>query len=117
MERVSGWYKRRTQMIIFAVGLALTAAGNADTLTVVESLVQGEGLPTASGAETETAARDGNRSGADVKALRAELHDLGFPVGWARSLPAWTGECGLMCVGEAVARQAADHQPGLRADR
>jgi hypothetical protein len=47
-----------------------------------------------------------------VKALRAELHDLGFPVGWARSLPAWTDECGLMCVGEAVARQAPYHVPG-----
>jgi hypothetical protein len=112
MERVSGWYKRRTQMIIFAVGLALTAAVNADTLTVVESLVQDDSLRKAIVAEAETAARDGSRIGADVKALRAELHDLGFPVGWARSLPAWTDECGLACVGDAVLRQAPYHVPG-----
>lgn len=112
MERVSGWYKRRTQMIIFAVGLVLTVAVNADTLGVVESLVQDDSLRKAIVAEAEMAARDANRSGADVKAVRAELHDLGFPVGWARSLPAWTDECGVMCVGEAVLRQAPYHVPG-----
>jgi len=112
MERVSGWYKRRTQVIIFAVGLALTVAVNADTLSVVESLVQDDSLRKAIVAEAETAARDANRSAADVKAVRAELHDLGFPVGWARSLPAWTGECNIVCVGESVLRQAPYHVPG-----
>ena len=112
MERVSGWYKRRTQMIIFAVGLALTVAVNADTLTVVESLVQDDSLRKAIVAEAETAARDGRANGTDVSALRVELRGLGFPVGWARSLPAWSDECDLLCVGEAVARQAPYHLPG-----
>jgi hypothetical protein len=112
MERVSGWYKRRTQAIIFAVGLALTVAVNADTLTVVESLVQDDSLRKAIVAEAETIAHNKEPQTADVKALRAELTDLGFPVGWARILPAWSDTCDLWCVAGAVARQAPYHVPG-----
>lgn len=38
MDRVSGWYKRLAQKIIFAVGLALCFAVNADTLMIVKEL-------------------------------------------------------------------------------
>ncbi len=38
MQRVSGWYKRRTQAIAFAVGLLVAAALNADVLHVTQVL-------------------------------------------------------------------------------
>ncbi len=38
MQRVSGWYKRRTQMIAFAVGLLIAGLLNADVLHVTEVL-------------------------------------------------------------------------------
>jgi|GEM_PF-2491225 hypothetical protein len=38
MERVTGWYKRRTQIINFFVGLGIAVAFNADTLSIVSVL-------------------------------------------------------------------------------
>ena len=38
MDRVSGWYKRRTQFIIFVIGLLVAIALNADTILVVRKL-------------------------------------------------------------------------------
>ncbi len=38
MDRVSGWYKRRTQLAILILGLLLTVAMNVDSLTIVKKL-------------------------------------------------------------------------------
>lgn len=38
MDRVSGWYKRRSQLIILVVGLVLTILLNVDTLAIVRTL-------------------------------------------------------------------------------
>jgi hypothetical protein len=38
MDRVSGWYKRRTHWILIALGLLAAAAFNADTITIVKAL-------------------------------------------------------------------------------
>lgn len=38
MDRVSGWYKQRTQFIIFVLGFAIAIALNADSVTLVKSL-------------------------------------------------------------------------------
>lgn len=38
MERVSGWYKRRTQWIIFALGLAIAVGINASTIDITQKL-------------------------------------------------------------------------------
>src|SRR5262245_57170218 len=67
MDRVSGWYKRRTQTIIFVVGALLTAAVNADTLTIAESLVQDDALRKAVVAEAEAIARDKELRTTDVE--------------------------------------------------
>jgi len=38
MDRVSGWYKREVQLIIFALGLVITAGLNIDTISFITSL-------------------------------------------------------------------------------
>ncbi|HSP63774.1 MAG TPA: hypothetical protein VLQ90_12375, partial [Pyrinomonadaceae bacterium] len=38
MDRVSGWYKRRSQTVIFFLGLAIAIAINADSLLIVRAL-------------------------------------------------------------------------------
>lgn len=38
MDRVSGWYKRETQRILFMVGLIVTVALNVDTIAIVKHL-------------------------------------------------------------------------------
>ena len=44
MDRVSGWYKRRTQIILFAVGLAMAATLNIDTVDICNHLVSDPSL-------------------------------------------------------------------------
>ena len=91
MDRVSGWYKRRTQNIIFAVGLLLTIAVNADTLAVAGSLVRDEALRRAVIASAE-------RPVAGAAAGYEALTTMAFPIGWsqlpsavdvARHVPGW----------------------------
>jgi hypothetical protein len=106
MDRVSGWYKRRSQAIIFAVGLGLTVVVNADTLTVVESLVQDDAIRKAVIAEAG-AVRDGSMTQADAEARYAKLKGLGFPVGWNLG-----ARCDLACIAKAVKDTAPAHIPG-----
>jgi hypothetical protein len=112
MDRVSGWYKRRTQTIIFVVGVVLTVAVNADTLTVAESLVQDDALRKAVIAEAEAIARDKDLRKADVETRYHDLSTMGFPIGWARTLPALSDNCNYQCVVGSVARQIPGHLPG-----
>ena len=39
MERVGGWYKRKTQVIVLVLGLALAALLNVDSLTIANTLI------------------------------------------------------------------------------
>ena len=112
MDRVSGWYKRRTQTIIFVVGAILTIVVNADTLTVAESLVQDDALRKAVVAEAEAISRDKDRSAADVQTRYHDLTAMGFPIGWTRTLPARSEECNASCVAWSVARDIPGHIPG-----
>lgn len=53
MERISGWYKRMSQKIIFGAGLALCLALNADSLMVVKELWSDQALAKAVVAQAE----------------------------------------------------------------
>jgi hypothetical protein len=112
MDRVSGWYKRRTQTIIFVIAAILTVVVNADTLTVAESLVQDDALRKAVVAEAEAISRDRERSAADVQARYHDLTSMGFPIGWSRTLPARSETCDTSCVAWSVARDIPAHIPG-----
>ena len=103
MERVSGWYKRIAQWIIFCAGLALCIVLNADTVMVVKELWSDQTLARAVVAHAEKRVQAGTP--ANPGAATASLQDVAEevreantpPVGWAsdskdiRSLPrgAW----------------------------
>ena len=44
MRRVSGWYRRQTQLIIFIIGVVVTVSANASTVHVVRDLWQDDAL-------------------------------------------------------------------------
>jgi hypothetical protein len=77
MERVSGWYKRRAQIILLVIGIVLAAALNADTLRVTDNLWRDEGLRQALVAEVEDADED-----LDAEQALDRLEELQFPIGW-----------------------------------
>jgi hypothetical protein len=86
MDRVSGWYKRRTQWILLAVGLTVAAALNVDSITLVNSLSQDAAMRSALVATAEGYAAN---PPAQDKDPRVELdknlekiQSLGLPIGW-----------------------------------
>lgn len=104
MDRVSGWYKRRTQAIIFAVGLVLTVVVNADSLTLIESLVQDDAIRKAVIAEAGAIPRDTPMTSGDARSRYEGLKGLGFPVGWKLA-----ATCDLACLATSVRDQAPAH--------
>ncbi|NOJ93953.1 hypothetical protein HMI51_13565, partial [Corallococcus coralloides] len=87
MERVSGWYKRRTQWIVFGLGFVLAAGFNADTLRLANLLAR-DGAWRASVvsiAEEHVKASVGSQGPGNAPALRDALQktaELGLPFGW-----------------------------------
>ena len=84
MDRASGWYKRRTQWILLAIGFAAALILNLDAITVTRHLFDDPALRTAAVHRAALLASD--KTGAEpptIAALRGELSSVGFPVGWA----------------------------------
>jgi hypothetical protein len=90
MARVSGWYKRRAQVIIFVLAVVITVAMNANALTIGERLWRDPALRAtlvqqarAASATTEgKTARDKlNKAVDDVDAVAK----AGVPIGWAQN--------------------------------
>ncbi len=77
MERVSGWYKRRTQLILFAIGLLSAVALNANAIIAANRLWSDDAIRDGLIAQVENQQDD--TSGAD--ALES-LEEMGLPLGW-----------------------------------
>ncbi len=80
MERVSGWYKRRAQIIVFVVGLIVTVAINASTLTAADRLWKDDGFREGLIAQVEQ-----QPSAIDGSEALDRLEQLRFPIGWEDS--------------------------------
>ena len=79
MNRVSGWYRRQTQMIIFAIGAIVAVSANASTVHVVQDLWRDDALRYAITQEAVAVASD------TVSADSAQVADAilqSFPLGW-----------------------------------
>jgi hypothetical protein len=81
MDRVSGWYKRRVQIILFAIGLTLVLIFNVDTVQIANSLWNDQTLRTAvvAQAQKQDAQAGIDKVSTDVGGLSA----LKLPLGWA----------------------------------
>jgi len=101
MDRVSGHYKYRTQLMLFVIGLVLAVGLNADTINIVQQLSRSPALrETVVAAATETAKNtdkatkpaEGATGSAGSEAVEGEikkvagqvsdLKGLGIPLGW-----------------------------------
>lgn len=103
MERVSGWYKRTAQQIIFVAGLLLCAAVNADTLMIVKELWSDQALRSAVVAQAEKKVQSGNpaiSTGQQVslQQVAGEIREANTPpIGWSRDpidIRAWPSGLG-----------------------
>jgi hypothetical protein len=112
MERVSGWYKRKSQAAIFALALAFTVALNVDTIAITKKLSTDPALRSSltamaekaaqqpatvvTGAQPATEQSPEARTQAAFQALVERnniLQGLGIPIGWtdAANVPSTAG--------------------------
>jgi hypothetical protein len=108
MDRVSGWYKRRVQIILLLLGFGMAVALNADSINIGKALFQDDALrrsivdqaekfgplptptPQASPAATEAEQEAAKKKAVDdaelrMKVVRAQLNETGLPLGWVRT--------------------------------
>jgi hypothetical protein len=94
MDRVSGWYRRRTQTVLFGIGIAAAVVLNVDSITIASRLTNDKTLRAAI---VETA-RPHSTPGAQgtvlgptttksYEQISTELASIGYPIGWKESLP------------------------------
>jgi len=92
-ERIGGWYKRRTQAVLFAIGLMAAIVFNVDPIRMASRLYKDGDLRAAVTATAEKFAADNNARNDTTKAKAlavysrnvTELHNLaaaGLPMGW-----------------------------------
>lgn len=97
MDRVAGWYKRRTQVILLALGFVVAVVVNADTLALSRSLAYDAAVRTSLIAVTDRYLQRPQELDCDVPAnerrcaereqqlgedLR-QVQQLGLPLGWS----------------------------------
>jgi hypothetical protein len=78
MDRVSGWYKRTSQVIIAVIALAIVGALNLDAIAIADSLYRDPAVRAAAVAEAEQIKPDG----LGAKPSLTKLDRLHLPVGW-----------------------------------
>jgi hypothetical protein len=83
MDRVSGWYKRSTQKILFVLGLTIAVSMNIDSVSVVDRLYKSDAMRQAVVAAASKAGADKAPANyTDAKNALAELH---LPIGWDKA--------------------------------
>jgi len=103
MERVSGWYRRRVQLVMWALALAIAVSLNADTVRIGERLWTDKTLRDAIVARAQSAASQ--PGGVDAVASDVSgLDRLEIPLGWnIERVPAsaggWAGLVALKALG------------------
>lgn len=82
MERVSGWYKRSTQTIIFLIAVAVVGLLNINTIAIAQYLYRNDFARAQVVAAAEEIHESGRAPTGD--AAREMLGDLALPIGWDR---------------------------------
>lgn len=84
MDRVSGWYKRKSQLIILGIAIVFCLALNIDTFAIANNLFQDTTLRASVVTIAETQAQQ-DQADIDIAELREELSGLDIPMGWSDS--------------------------------
>lgn len=83
MDRVSGWYKRSTQWMVFVIAVTVTVAGNVDSIGIAKHLYRDEAARNAAVASAQTIVADGKAP--TKNEARKVLEQLELPIGWSRA--------------------------------
>ena len=98
MDRISGWYKQRTQSILFLGALAIAVGLNVNTISIVQALKESSALREAAAAQAKSMIDKGKDAVGKAKTddVYGQAKQLGLPIGWsglAASAPAGWNVC------------------------
>jgi hypothetical protein len=94
MDRVSGWYKRRTHVILIVIGLLAAFALNIDTIQITKALLYNDTLRASVATAAQEYAKshtaqpnttgdpDAAQAATKIKTITADINSLGLPIGW-----------------------------------
>ena len=91
MDRASGWYKRRVQLILFVLALALVCVMNADSAALAQRLWKDDALRAAVVSQANNVVSAGAAECAKTADTRADaaaqcvdqVNEFGLPLGWS----------------------------------
>lgn len=84
MDRVSGWYKRSTQWIIFCIGFIVAFALNINTITIADYLYHNDSARAVLVARADTASTDKDFLNKTYSQVKAEINAMSLPIGWEK---------------------------------
>jgi hypothetical protein len=115
MDRVSGWYKRRSQKFLLAFGFIFAVALNIDSVRIADKLYldtprRNAIVAAAQGYAAAADKKDSKVSTEEIKKNYETIQTLGLPIGWTKeefsqapgsewSKWKWTGVLGLKLIG------------------
>jgi hypothetical protein len=79
MDRVAGWYRRRTHWIVIGVATVITIGLNVNTITIFRALEQNPALRQSIVQQAGTTSANASLTGEQAK---SELTKLSLPIGW-----------------------------------
>jgi hypothetical protein len=88
MDRVSGWYQRKTQIIILILGLLITVSLNVDTIFIITNLTNSSALRATivSAAQGSANPQTGtNLTNTNLATLRNQIDQIQPVIGWSTS--------------------------------
>jgi hypothetical protein len=83
MDRVSGWYKRRTQLVLLVLGLVVTVLANVDSLAVARHLYHDQAARQALVGRAQALDRESPPKGVTLQSVTGELEKIQLPIGWS----------------------------------
>jgi len=82
MDRVSGWYKRTTQKMLFVIAFVVVAALNVNTVTIADYLFRHDAERTALVAGIQAPSNDAAQQKLSYEDANKKLEDMHLPIGW-----------------------------------
>ncbi len=84
MDRVSGMYKRASQLVIFLLGLGLAVGFNINTIALADYLYGNPSVRQALVVQAESMAKNSVGTHEDFEQIQSKLAQTSLPIGWAQ---------------------------------
>ena len=94
MDRAAGWYKRKTQIVLFFIGITIAVGLNVNSITIGRTLWISPAIRSYSVATAEEYAKMKSAPTADAAKDLSVLQSLALPIGWDSSKLPWIEEQG-----------------------